>query len=113
MKLPEPPRHLSARSRDLWRRIISTYVFGDHDVELLRVGLEALDRCDEARTIIKKDGGPVVHNRWNMPVKHPAVAIEETARIQFVRVMRELALEGELPSDTRPPRPRGRYQGRP
>jgi len=44
------------------------------EVEILRLALEALDRCDEARRILAKDA--LVSTGWyGQKLAHPAVAI--------------------------------------
>ena len=47
------------------------------------------------------------------PVAMNTVTVEIFSRIVFARMLRELSLSDEMPGETRPPRPRGRYQGRP
>jgi len=37
---PKAPAHLSTRGKALWRTLTDAYVFGVHELELLRVGLE-------------------------------------------------------------------------
>ncbi len=106
---PKPPEALSKRSKLLWRRLLGEYGFGVHELELLQSALEALDRMAEAKAILDREG-IITRDRFGAPRKHPAVSIEEQARIAFVRGMRELALE--VPTDVRPPRIRGRYAGR-
>jgi hypothetical protein len=42
---PNPPRHLSAESRALWRSLHERIEFDDHEEKTLRLALEALDRA--------------------------------------------------------------------
>lgn len=83
--------------------MVADYDLADHHLEVLRLCLEARDRCDEARKILAEDG-VVYYDRFGAPRKHPAVAIEENARIACIRAWRELDLEGEPLPDPRPPR---------
>jgi P27 family predicted phage terminase small subunit len=100
---PRAPKHLSERSRALWARIARDYALETPHFELLRVALEARDRMEEAREIIAEEGA-VIRDRFGTPKRHPALTTEETARVQFLRAMRELDLEGEPLPDPRPAR---------
>lgn len=91
---PEPPEHLSAASAALWASITGDYALESPHQEILRIALEARDRAEEAREILA-EAGPIVHDRWGMPRKHPAVGVEEQARLAYLRGLRELDLEGE------------------
>lgn len=102
VEAPKPPEHLAKRSQALWAELVDEYLFDVHQLEVLRLALEALDRAEEARRIIAAEG-PVYTTAGGTPRKHPAVQIEEQARIQAVRCFRELNLD--VPSsDSRPPR---------
>ena len=101
--LPEPPDHLSEASRALWGMVVSDYALHEHHLKVLQVALEAYDRLQQARATLESEG-PIYQDRFGAPRKHPAVSIEETARIQFLRAVRELDLEGEALPDPRPGR---------
>lgn len=101
--LPAAPRHLSRRSKELWRSVLEDYELEIHHRELLRLALEALDRCEEARKAIAKDG-PFVPTRSGRPAAHPALAVERDSRLAAARLLRELDLEGEPLPDPRPRR---------
>jgi P27 family predicted phage terminase small subunit len=92
--LPKAPAHLSKATREWWRRVVEQYELEEHHVKLLTVACEAWDRMAEAGRILRADG-PIVRDRFGMPRKHPAISIEEQARVQFIRALRELDLEGE------------------
>jgi phage terminase small subunit len=94
------PEHLSARSRELWARIVRDYDLDVHHLELLRLALEALDRCEQARQALA-DEGMLTTNRYGVRVAHPAVAIERDSRLAAARLFRELDLEGEPLPDPR------------
>lgn len=101
------PKHLSVASKRLWRGVVADYELDPHHLEVLRLALEARDRCEEARQILEVEGVTYV-DRFGAPRKHPAVAIEENARLQCIRAWRELDLEGEPLPDPRLPRRGGR-----
>ena len=101
------PKHLSAASKRLYRRLVEDYDLGRelHALEVLRLACEALDRAEQARVTIASEGATYT-DRFGAPRKHPSVSIEENARLQAVRCFRELSLDGSAPSptDVRPPR---------
>ena len=92
--LPRAPSHLSAESKTWWRSAVRAYHLEDHHLKLLRLACEAWDRANAARLAIKREG-MIYTDRFGAPRKHPAVGIEEQARLAFARLVRELDLEGE------------------
>jgi P27 family predicted phage terminase small subunit len=87
-----PPAHLSARSRKLWGDVVAEFQFEAVDLERLRLACEALDRCEQARAIVAKEG-PIIRDRFGQTRPHPAIAIERDARIAALRGLRELGIE--------------------
>ncbi len=63
-------------------------------MKLLQLAAEAWDRACQARRILAREG-LVYRDRFLKPRKHPAVSIEEGARLAFAKLLRELDLEGE------------------
>jgi hypothetical protein len=57
----------------------------------LQLALEAYDRAQEARKQITKDG-PYGKNRYGNLTAHPGLKIESAARMDFSRLLRQLAL---------------------
>ena len=102
----EGPEHLSPSSKALYERLVDDYALGDevHALATLTLALEALDRCEQARVILAREGITYT-DRFGQPRKHPCVSVEENARLQAVRCFRELSLDsasGE--ANARPPR---------
>lgn len=93
-KLPAPPEHLSDDAKQWWNHVVGEYELEPHHLRILQLACEAWDRASEARAQLAKDG-PVYHDRFGAPRKHPSVGIEEQARLAFARLVRELDLEGE------------------
>jgi hypothetical protein len=83
---------------------VDDYELGSHHLHLLTLAAEALDRAEQARVLLEEAGSPVYVDRFGAPRKHPAVTVEETARLQFARVVRELDLDAESLPPPRPPR---------
>ncbi len=107
-RVPAAPKHLKAASKRLWRAVLEQYELSDPELDVLRLALEARDRCEQARLILAEEG-PIYHDRFGSPRKHPAVAIEENARLACIRAWRELSLDMAPPPDVRPSRIGGRY----
>jgi len=80
-------------------------VLEPHHVRILTLAAESFDRAAQARRILAREG-VVYSDKSGQPRKHPAVSIEENARIAFARLVRELSLEDEPAPDARPPRRR-------
>ena len=104
---PQPPKHLSRESRAWWRQVVSDYDLELHHLKLLQSACESLDRVQQARTLIERDG-VVIEDRFGQQKPHPACDIERHNRALFARMLRELALDVEEPAEaTRPPTMRG------
>lgn len=98
------PSHLRPETAAWWRTIAADFELESHHRRLLTLACESWDRGVEAREALAKHG-TVYHDRWGQPRARPEVAIERDARIGFARLVRELALDIELPDETgRPPR---------
>lgn len=94
VRLAPAPAHLSKEAADWWRRIVAEYELEASHLKLLQLAAEAWDRAAQARRILAKEG-VTYRDRFGKPRKHPAVSIEEQARLQFARLVREIDLEGE------------------
>ncbi|MDP9233728.1 MAG: hypothetical protein M3P01_04145 [Actinomycetota bacterium] len=103
MKAPKAPRHLSAEARRWFDETTNDYSLEPQHLKLLQAAAEAWDSCQKARKIVAKEG-QIVHDRYDKPKSHPAVAIERDSRLAFARLVRELDLEGEPGPDPRLPR---------
>ena len=76
------------------------YVLEPHHIHLLRLCAEAMDRAQQAREILADEGVCFRDDRGNVRA-HPAVAIERDARLAVARLLRELDLDLEPPSEPR------------
>jgi hypothetical protein len=95
------PKYLTPRSRDLWREIIGNFTLETTEVELLRLGLEALDRADQARVILANEC-IISTGRYGQKLAHPAVAIERDSRLAAARLFKQLALPEALNESVSP-----------
>jgi terminase small subunit-like protein len=101
-------KHLSKSSKALYRQLAEDYELTKepHALEVLRLALEALDRCEEARRAIAQHGATYV-DRYGQPKARPEVGIERDSRIAAMRAFRELSLDGATPDEVRLPRVNG------
>ena len=94
----EAPTHLTEATRRWWQSIIATHRLPDHKIRLLTMAAESLDRYEQARAIIAREGLSVGTRDGGLKT-HPACRIERDARLAFARLMRALALDNR---DRRP-----------
>jgi phage terminase small subunit len=99
----QAPGHLAPSTRDWWESVLRDYVLEPHHVRVLTLAGEAFDRATQAREAIAVHG-MVYLDRFGTPHPRPEVAIERDSRLAFARLLRELALDVEAPSDPRVPR---------
>jgi P27 family predicted phage terminase small subunit len=96
------PRHLKAATRRWFESVVDSWELEPHHVRLLQLAGEAWDRCQQAREVIERDG-LTVSTREGGSKLHPAVRVEDSARIAFARLLRELDLDIAAPADARRP----------
>jgi hypothetical protein len=85
------PPGLTPRSQRLWRAVIDGFELSDAEVELLRNGLVALDRADEAAADVAKHGVTVL-DRYGSLKANPAADIEARNRALFAAIVRQLGV---------------------
>ena len=105
-KTTKAPKHLSASTRRWFEDVLKTFVLESHHLRLLTLAGEAWDRGQQARESLKVTG-TVFEDRFGCPRARPEVAIERDSRLAFARLVRELALDIDNPTDSRPPRAGG------
>jgi hypothetical protein len=86
------PKHLTARSKRIFRQIIADYDLSSepHALEILGLALEA--------------HGMTYVDRFGAPRQRPEIAIERDSRLAVARLFRELSLDAADYTDPRPPR---------
>ena len=98
-----PPLHLKTTTKKWWKRVAEAYELEEHHRHLLTLAGEALDRCNEARSILDREG-LTFDDRFGQPKSRPEVVIERDSRLAFARLLRELCLDDDEPDAPRIPR---------
>ena len=96
------PQHLRPETRRCWRSVVEGFDLEAYHLRLLQLAAEAFDRCSEAREILARDGLTMATGDGGLKA-HPCVAIERDSRLGFARLLRELDLDVEAPSESRRP----------
>ena len=91
--VPPPPEHLSERSQALWRSLVPRQASAPGRLTLLRVALECLDRADEARLALAREGLIKTTEATGAVHAHPLLRIEKEARQQFLSAWGTLGLQ--------------------
>ena len=94
IKLPDPPKHLSAEAKRWWSRILAAWPLEDASLLILESALECLDRMRQAQATIRAEGS-TVKDRWGVPRAHPAVGIEAEAKASMLKHFKALAIDLE------------------
>jgi len=100
---PKPPAYLSKESRKWFSSIVSNFELDSHHVRLLVLASESWDEKETARIEVEKCGQTYV-DRYGQPREHPAVGTGRQARIAFARLVRDLGLDVDSPTEPRPNR---------
>jgi len=98
----QAPEYLRDETRLWWAHVADTWTLEEHHLLLLTLAAEALDRGQQAREEIAKDG-LTVPTREGGAKLHPAVRVESDARLSFCRVLRELDLDIDAPAESKRP----------
>jgi len=105
LELPEAPAHLSPQMQRWWGEVMEAYALDPHHLHLLECACDAWDRMTTARTTLREEGLTVA-TKDGSKKRHPCADIERDSRIAFSRMVRELDLDAEAPSERpawRPP----------
>lgn len=97
------PQDLKKHGRAFWQAVQADYSMQEaHDLERLKMAARCLDDIAAAEEQIEKDGA-FVRDRYGQVKEHPAGKVVREHRALFIRIIRELALDIDMP-DSRPPR---------
>jgi phage terminase small subunit len=95
MSLPKPPTGLSRRSARLWRQVTEEFELSAAELELLRSGLVALDRADEAARVLASEG-LTISDRYGGCKAHPLLDVESRNRTLFSRIVAQLGVKATV-----------------
>lgn len=93
-----PPDHFSDQIVLWWHEVMREYDLEPHHIRLLALACEAWDRGQQARILLASEG-LVYYDRFNAPKVRPEVAIERDSRTAFARLLRELDLDLDGPTE--------------
>lgn len=100
LPLPDPPEHLSARSKELWRAVIHRCKSPGRQA-LLAEALAALDRADEARRAIDAQGLTFTTGTTGAVHMNPLLKVEKDSRQLFASIADRLMLHFDPDIDGR------------
>ena len=96
------PAWLRSETKKWFLNVLADFELEESDIKLLTLAAEAFDRATQARETIAESGITYTDRLGNIR-KHPAVSVEESARIAFARLVRELSISDSEPVESRPP----------
>lgn len=104
----QAPRHLRAATKAFWRQVLNNYELEPHHVHILTAACESWDRAIEAREAVTTLGC-FFTNRHGEIKPHPGLSVERDSRSLFAKLIRELNLDVDSPTEeySRPPQLRG------
>ncbi len=89
------PKHLTKEAKRIWRDLIEEYAITDvAGLKILRVALEAYDRCQKARDIIDLKG-LLLKDRFGQDRANPLLVVERDSRAAFLAGIKALNLDIE------------------
>jgi len=97
------PKTLGKAGRKFWKTVLEEFSLTDaHDLERLTLACGCLDAIDAAQEQIEQDGA-FIADRYGAVKEHPAGKVVRENKVIFCRIVREMALDIEMP-ESRPPR---------
>ena len=97
----QPPPYLGPPATRLWQKLVLERARSQERLALLEIALSALDRADQAREIVAREGLVVTSERSGLSRLHPAIRIETAARAEFLKCGRILGFESNDVEDDR------------
>lgn len=90
--VPPTPRGLAGKARKWFTETAQSYVFEPHAIPLLTDAAFAMQRGEQARSILGKEGIVLV-DAFGKPFPHPATIVERQSAQLFAKLLRQLDLE--------------------
>lgn len=98
---PEPPDHLSDRAKELWRAVVPGRARSPERLALLQTALEALDRAEQCRIELERQGLTTTTKTTGAVHMNPLLRVEKDNRQLFARLWDMLALRWNPDKDGR------------
>ena len=98
-----PPAHLSDRAKDLWRAVAGGREMSPGRLALFQTALECLDRADQARKAIDRDGLTFTTESTGAVHLNPIARIEKDSRSAFAKIWKTLGFDWHYAIDGRTP----------
>ena len=98
---PDPPPHLSERSRALWREEVPSRARSPERQALVIAALDALDLADECRVQVRAEGLTARTKTTGAVHVHPLVKVEKEQRSLFAKVWGQLNFQWNQSIDGR------------
>jgi len=95
------PAGLSERAEALWYAVVPARASSAGRLALVEEALHALDRADQMREAVDRDGPVTVNATTGMVHVHPCVKIERESRQAFSRLWSTMGLEWSSSEDSR------------
>ncbi|HCC58651.1 MAG TPA: hypothetical protein DEQ47_15605 [Solibacterales bacterium] len=92
----QPPAHLTAAGKKLWKKIEAEIELDEPAYLLLQTLVESHDRMHQAREILARDG-ILVEDRFGVQRAHPCIQIERDSAAALMRAYRYLGLDLQQP----------------
>ena len=89
---PEPPADVGAAALAWWRSIVSEWRLAPDELAILGEATRALDRVEQARAAMKRDGTFVPSLHGDGERLHPGYVLERDQRLAFGRLVKQLNL---------------------
>ena len=90
---PDPPEHLSEKSKDLYNFYVGLTIRAPAQIALMVKGLEVLDQADEAARIIRDEGLSQKSERSGLTRQHPLLNTQKEAMATFLKIWKALRME--------------------
>ncbi len=89
---PAAPENLSEESKVIWSKLIDRCKSAGRQA-LLQNALECLDRANEAKEIVQKEGMTQITESTKAIHLHPLLKVEKDNRALFAKIIGQLSLD--------------------
>lgn len=101
MNFPKAPNSLGDSGKEWWKKAVKLFEFSAPELALLEEAALCLDRLEQARAVIDRDGLTYLDPKRG-PRMRPEVVIERDCRAAFARLCKQLEI-GEVEAPAKVP----------